>query len=93
MTKFSKTIINLESKLKKIDSNNSNNRVEIINKSLNKFILPKLFNQNEIIYVHTKLHMIYTFKNLSDNKGKIKVMHDKIKLILLNHINTDTLDE
>lgn len=88
------TISNLEKDLQIIKQKENDLRIIQIDNDLKKGILDfDSLNDNEAIYLHSRLHFFNSFKKQIIPKDKLVEYHNKILSLLKNHTNYDDLDK
>ena len=91
---YDKEIDNISAKLEKLDQEEKENR---INKIMSEFdagiLILEGLSENELLFLHSKLHFFWSFKNAPISKEKITEYHDGIITKLKLHIPFDTLDD
>ena len=92
MTEYSKIIEDIESKLKQINKSETECRYKEIDSNLKIGKLSSDLNCNELIYTHTKLHMLYTYKKPVISKENISKLHEELIKRMDKHLSVDTLD-
>lgn len=92
MNELNKIITDLENRLNELNQQTKSSRFNDIDKKLKCGILCTDLDNNELMYVHTKLHMIYTYKHRIIETSKLKEMHKTVSVKLKEHHINDELD-
>ena len=86
----------LDGELQKLKDYSDKHSFETLNKKIynldfNQESLSKM-SQEDLQYIHVKLHTSLSYKKPFAEFGKIKKIHDQVASLLENHIAVDRLD-
>ena len=86
----------LSTKLNELKEYNSKKSVEKLNKRVYSLDIDENFtsnmDNNTLLYIHVKLHTMFSVNRKNNDSEKIKKIHDLIVKKLKNHQKNDDLD-
>ena len=93
-TNFDKDILDLQSELNKVTTEDTENRTKRIDIELKKGIIDlNNLTDQEQVYVHSKLHFYHYMNNPPISKAEIHNIHSKLIKMMKFHQKFDYLDK